>query len=328
MRAVDASGGTLRRLRWLAVALLAIFVYGIVGYLILGFDVIEAIHMTAAQLTTTGFASTRPLTAAEQVFTTTVAVLGVIVFLAILAVVVQAFVEGQLGAGSRRRRMQRRIDDLRNHYIVCAYGRVGRSVARELEAEGVPFVVIEVLEELEEQLRSDGILYLIADPTKESVLKAAGIVRAKALVCAVDSDERNVYITLTGRSLNPDLFIVARASRAESSEQLQRAGANRVVSPYATSGRHMALLALRPRVVDTLDVAGTGGVRLDELRVEPGSPLVGRTLGDACGGAVPLLVARSGGDTHPNPAPELRLEEGDLILVFGEPAALSVVEGA
>jgi voltage-gated potassium channel len=325
---VDASGGTLRRLRWLVIALLAIFAYGVAGYAILGFSVVESIHMTAAQLTTTGFTTARPLTRAEQIFTTTVAVFGVIVFLAILAVVVQAFVEGQLGAGTRRRRMQRRIEDLRAHYIICAYGRVGRSVARELEAEGVPFVVIETLEELEAQMRSDGLLYQIADPTQETALRAAGIERARALVCAVDFDESNVYITLTGRSLSPDLFIVARASRAESALRLQRAGADRVVSPYATSGRHMALLALRPRVIDSLDVAGEGGVRLDELRVEAGSPLVGRSLGDACGSAVPLLVARAGGETHPNPQQDMRLEEGDLILVFGEPAALSAVEGA
>ncbi len=223
--------------------------------------------------------------------------------------------------------MQRRIDRLHGHFIICAYGRVGRAVAREFEAEGVPFVVIDIKEELEERLISDGVLYLIEDPASEAVLRRAGIERAQGLVCAVDSDAANVYITLTARALNPAIFITARAGEPESPERLYRAGANRVISPYVTSGRHMALLTLRPRILDYLEVAGDRqGLRLEELLIESGSALVGRELAEVAGEAVPLLLRRVTGDTIPNPSPREVLQAGDLLLLYGEPKTLRPVE--
>ncbi|MDQ4144479.1 MAG: NAD-binding protein [Actinomycetota bacterium] len=223
--------------------------------------------------------------------------------------------------------MQRRIDSLKGHFIICAYGRVGRAVAREFEAEGVPFVVIDVKEELEERMQSDGVLYLIGDPSSEAVLRQAGIERAHGLVCAVDSDAANVYITLSARALNPDIFITARAGEPESPERLYRAGANRVISPYVTSGRHMALLTLRPRVVDYLEVAGARGLRLEEVVIEAGSPLAGRELGEVAGEAVPVLLRRATGETIANPSPNETLQAGDLLLLYGEPKVLRPVEG-
>lgn len=225
-------------------------------------------------------------------------------------------------AWERRRRMQHRLEDLRDHTIVCAYGRVGRAAARELEAEGVPFVVIEPREEAEARMRADRVLHLTGDPTSEPVLRRAGIERAKGLLCAVDSDATNVYITLTARSLNPDIYIVARASEADSPDRLRRAGANRVISPYRSSGQRMAHLVLRPRVVDSLEVLGK---RLQELIVESGSPLVGRTLGEACEGAVPLLVHRADGETCMHPEVDEIVQADDHILVWGEGEGASVL---
>ena len=222
--------------------------------------------------------------------------------------------------------MDKKIDQMRDHYIICAYGRVGRAVAREFEAEGVPFVIIESKEELEEQMRRDGALYLTGDPTSERALRRAGVERARGLVCAVDSDTANVYISLTARSINPKIFVVARAGEAGSAELLNRAGADRVISPYVTSGRHMALVALRPRVLDSLDVFGRGGLRLDELIVEPNSKLVGMSLGQACGPAVPLLIRRSDGEIDSHPSPEAPLGAGDVILLLGDSAQLKRVE--
>ncbi|MCA1836456.1 MAG: NAD-binding protein [Actinobacteria bacterium] len=186
--------------------------------------------------------------------------------------------------------MQRRITELRDHHIVCAYGRVGRAAAREFEADGVPFVVIEVKPELEEDLKRDGVLYLMGNSSSEAILRAAGIHRARGLVCAVDSDAENVYITLVARSLNPTISIVARASEDAAADRLYRAGANRVVSPYATSGRRMALIALRPEVVDFFDLArsGTGAVRIAELGIWTAGDQV---QGDSEGGLAGFLVA-------------------------------------
>ena len=157
-----------------------------------------------------------------------------------------AIVEGRVSLFSRSLRMRRRLDELRGHFIVCAYGRVGRAIARELEAEGVRFVVVDSKAELESDLQRDGQCYLIGDASDEAVLRQAGIDRAQGLICAVDSDAENVFITIVARSLSPDLLIVARAAREHSADRLYRAGATHVVSPYVTSGRRMANLAIRP----------------------------------------------------------------------------------
>jgi len=321
-------GGPARRLLLLLIAILLVFSYGVVGYMLLGFGFIDALYMTALALTTAGFTPAGHLDGAAKVFTVTIAVLGVSAFLAVLGVLTTALTDRQFISNSRRRRMDKRIEKLRGHQVVCAYGRVGRTVAREFEGEGIPFVVVDAKEELEGQMQEDGVLYILGDPASPDALRRAGIERARALLCALDSDAANVYIALTARSLNPDLFVVARAGEPGSAELLFRAGADRVISPYVTSGRHMALVSLRPRVVDFFEVVGLGGkrARLDELSVEEGSPLVGQTLGEVCGDAVPLLLQRGSGQVLANPDGRERLAPGDLLFLFGEPAVLRAIE--
>jgi voltage-gated potassium channel len=309
----------------------AIVAYGVAGYMWLeGWGFVEALYMTMISLTTVGFKEVKPLDASGQLFTITLLLLGVVLVLITLSLAARAVAEGALGERSRRKRMLRRIDSLKDHFIICAYGRVGRTVAREFEAEGVDFVVIENNEELEEQLQDDGVLFLDGDATLEGVLRDAGIDRARGLVCALDSDANNVYITLAARSLNQRVFIVGRASDPAAGERLYRAGADRVISPYVSSGRHMAMMALRPRVVDYLEVAprDAPALRFEELQVEAGSDLVGRELSDACGGNIALAVRRAGGEIVPNPSPALRLEAGDLLMLLGEKDALRPVEGS
>jgi len=304
--------------------------YGVLGYMWLeGWGFVEALYMVLITLTTVGFREVRPLGTAGQLFTISLLLLGVALVLITLSLTARAVVEGALAERSRRKRMLKRIGALEDHFIICAYGRVGRTVAREFEAEGADFVVIENNEELEEQLQQDGVLYLDGDPTLESVLKDAGIARARGLVCALDSDAGNVYITLAARSLNPRVFIVARASDPAAAEHLYRAGADRVISPYVSSGRHMAMMALRPRVVDYLEVSPREAptLRFEELRVEPGSELVGRALSDACRGNIALAVRRAGGDIVANPRSDLLLEEGDLLMLLGEKESLRPLEG-
>lgn len=207
----------------------------------------------------------------------------------------------------------------KDHYIVCAYGRVGRTVARELEAEGHPFIVIERRQDLEHQMISDGVRYLVGDPTSEVLLRSAGIARARALITCVDSDADNVYITLTARALNADLFIVARASDPKTRHRLTHAGADRIVSPYVSSGTHMAMLALRPRIVDYLEIVGHDErtLRFEELEVERGSPLEGATVADVTGGLRPLVIRRADGSVLAQPAGGERVRGGDLIVLLG-----------
>lgn len=304
----------------LVLAAVGVVAYGVSGYLILGNGFVDAIYRTGLTLTTVGFSSEQAPARAEKLFTTSVAMVGVLLYLIVLAVVASVITEGHFVRAARRRRMQRRIVDLHDHFIICAYGRVGRAVAREFESEGVPFVVVDPAEAVMERMANDGVLHLIEDPTNEATLLSAGVQRARGLITAVDSDSTNVYITMAARALNPDLFIVARASERDSPEHLYRAGANRVISPYVSSGRHMALLSLRPRVVDYLDIAGLGetAMRIEEVRIEAGSPFVGATVAEVCVDSMPLLVRHGDGPLHLAPSGAERLEIGDVLVVVRE----------
>jgi voltage-gated potassium channel len=309
---------------WLMASGIVLLGYGLVGYKLFGFGLVDAVYLTLSALTTEGFATPVALSDGAKIFTVSLSLFGVTVFVAVLGILAGALVDGKLIHRSRRWSMQRRISELRDHHIICAYGRVGRAAAREFEADGVPFVVIEVKPEIEEDLKRDGVLYLIGNSSSEALLRAAGIHRARGLVCAVDSDAENVYITLVARSLNPNISIVARASEDAAADRLYRAGANRVVSPYVTSGRRMALIALRPEVVDFFDLArsGSGAVRIEELLVSEDSKLVGQTVAQVCGSATALLIRRAAGELVPNPSRDTVVNAGDLVVAFGEPDTL------
>ncbi len=302
---------------------------GIVGYLSFGYPPWVAVSMTLLTLTTVGFPPGSHLSTGELVFTAGLAFLGVGLFFVVLALAAAAIVEGRVSLFSRSRRMRRRLDELHGHFIVCAYGRVGRAIARELAAGDVPFVVVDSNAGLKADLEQEDRCYLIGDASDEAVLRKAGIERAKALICAVDSDAENVFITIVVRSLSPDLRIVARAAREQSADRLYRAGATHVVSPYATSGRRMANLAVRPSVVEFFDVARAGhpDLRLEELAITEGSPLAGRPLKELRGPAVPLLVRHPSGQLVANPGRDLRLQAGDVLIIFGEAGDLSPLDG-
>lgn len=312
----------------MVLALVVIGCYGVVGYLLLGFSVSTAFYVTLLALVDNGAPAGLSLSLGAKVFTITLVLLGVGVFLVLLSRVGAAVVEGAVTLNAKGRRMQRRVERMRDHYILCAYGRVGRTVARELASEGAQFVVIEARTELEPDLQRDGVAYLLGSPSSEEMLVEAGIARARGVICTVDSDAENVYITIMARSLNPDAAIVSRAAQPESAERLRRAGATRVVSPYTTSGRRMALLALRPSVVDFFEIAGRGAsdLRLEELVVQEGSELIGRPLSAVCGAAIPLLIRRVGGELLPSPAGMVVLEEGDAVVIYGDRSALRPIE--
>jgi voltage-gated potassium channel len=301
---------------------------GVAGYLGFGYSLWTAVAMTLLTLTTVGFATGDHLSTGVLVFTAGLALLGVSLFVVIGSLAATAIVEGRVSLFSRSRRMRRRLDELHGHFIVCAYGRVGRSIARELAAQGVPFVVVDSKAELEPDLERDGHHYLIGDASDETVLRQAGIERAQGLVCAVDSDAENVFITIVARSLSPDMLIVARAAREQSADRLYRAGATHVVSPYVISGRRMANLAIRPHVVEFFDVARAGqpDLRLEELAITEGSPLAGQSLQELRGPAVPLLVRHPNGQLIANPARDLQLQVGDVLVVFGEVSDLNPLD--
>jgi voltage-gated potassium channel len=296
------------------VALTAVVLYGVTGYMVLeGWSAIDALYMTITTMTTVGFREVRDLDTGGRMFTLTVVVLGVGTALIGISLLAAAIAEAELGGLTRRRRMSRRIAQLKEHFIVCAYGRVGRAAVRELQAAGVDLVVVDPKQELRERMERDKVAFLIDDPTLEPVLRHVGVDAARGLICAVDSDATNVFITLAARSLNPDLFIVARASELSSHEALERAGADRVVSPYASSGRHMVKMALDPTVIDLFDDASDRGlIEVEERRVAAPSDLIGITVAES---EVPILaIRRSNGRLEPTPASSTLIEAGDVLL--------------
>jgi voltage-gated potassium channel len=301
--------------------------YGTVGFRVIeDYPWLDALYMTVTTLTTVGFGEIHPLSTAGRAFAISLITFGVLAVFDLIAVFTSMLASGRLSRSIERRAMQRRIRDLRDHYVVCAYGRVGRAATRELVRRGAEVVVIENQEAVEPLLGEAGVPYLIADPSEESVLEEAGVGRARALLCAVDSDVVNVYITLSARALYPDLFIIARAARPESVDKLRRAGADRVISPYAVSGVRMAAMALQPAVLEFVDMVSVDpDLRIEEVVVGKGSALATRSVRDVCApyeGVMVLAVRNPAGELLIPPRADTVLSEGDLIIVVGPAAAL------
>jgi len=320
----------LRLWRPLAV-LAAVLVYGTVGYVVIeGWSALDAFFMTVISITTVGYEEVHPLDAAGKGFTISLIVFGVVGFLYTFGVMVEMLGSGRWQEYRRFRRMQDQLSRLRDHVIVCGYGRTGKQVVAELEQGNHAYVVVEMNPQPFSEVQRDRRLHVHGDAANDEVLHQAGIDRARALVSAVDSDERNVYIVLTARSIQPGLFIVARSSFPDSLAKLRRAGADRVVSPYTLSGRRMAALALQPAVVDTIDMVMGGEsetMAIEELVVPTGAP--GRTAGELRrSGAILLAVRSPGGALSVGPTDAQPLYPDDLIVAMGMRAQLDALADA
>jgi voltage-gated potassium channel len=305
--------------------------YGTFGYRLLeDWNLLDAFYMTVITLTTVGFREVQPLDDGGQLFTISLIFLGVVALLSAVGAGTDLLASGTLGKTLAERRTRKRMDSMRDHFIVCGYGRVGRAAASGLVADRAAVVVIDPDPKAAQVLEREGLPHLLAEATEAALLEA-GIDRARGLVCAVDSDEVNVYITITARALNPSLTIVARAARPESVETLRRAGCDRVVSPYGLSGSRMAFLSLRPAVVDFLDMVTLApDLRLEEIVVRSGSLLAGKTIGAARAefpGATILALRRENASFVPSPADSERLEPNDLVVVLGPVSALEAMGG-
>ena len=281
----------------------------------------DALFMVLTTVTTVGYEEVHPLGQGGRIFTMTVIVLGVGTMLYTLGILAEALIEGHLGRYARMRGMERRIAGLTNHFIVCGYGRMGTRVAQEFRQLDTPFVVVESNVEPLERLRASDVLYVEGDAASDDSLLKAGILRAKGLVTAVDSDERNVFITLT-----------ARSSYQDSTEKLRRAGANQVVSPYLMGAHRMAALAVRPVAVDVLDTVLHGeniDLVVEELLVVASSRVLGRTLADSGirqAGANILAIRKRSGQLRINPPETQVLESDDLLVAIGTRKQMSAAE--
>jgi voltage-gated potassium channel len=224
---------------------------GVAGYMIIEhWSFLDALYMTIRAITTAGYGEVYPLSQGGKVFSIVLLIGGVVGVLYALGLLMQCLLEGQLGITLRRRRMKTEIAKLKEHFILCGYGRMGREIANTFNDEGIPFVVIENSQESAAMAGEDGYLYLQGDATNDEVLKEARIESARGLVAAVGSDVDNTYITLSARGLCPDLLITARSCSPGVEVKLKRAGANCIVSPHSIGARRMAMLALHPAAVD------------------------------------------------------------------------------
>jgi voltage-gated potassium channel len=321
-----------RRARLGLAALFVIVGGGTVGYLMLGFSFLDAVYQTVTTISTVGFREVEPLTGAGKVFTMALILAGVGTALYTFGVLVEGLVEGQLQELLGRRRMERRIARRSGHVVVCGYGRVGRAITARVAGAGQQVVVVD-----RDPARLAGLTFetVLGDANDETVLRSAGIERARVLVAALSSDADNLYLTLTGRSLGPQLFIVARARIEPAEAKLVQAGADRVVNPQRIGGQRMAAFVLQPHVAEFLDVVmhdGSLEFRLAEIVVPDSSSLAGRSLRDAHirdrTGALVLALRSPEGEFVTNPTPETAICPGHVLIAIGTGTQLDALEAA
>lgn len=314
-----------RRLLIALSPVLVVVAFAITGYMVLwDYTPIEAFYMTVITVGTVGYQEVRELDAAGQLYTSAVIIAGVAAGGFALSQVFDMLLEGQLSGVWEGRRRARMIAGLQGHTIVAGTGRVGSVVARTLDAEGRPFVILDNSPECIEAARASGWLHIEGDATDESVLAQAGIERAGAVVTALDTDAENLFVTVTARSMNPRVFIVARCSHESTESKLLKAGADRVLTPNVIGGRRMATMVLHPTVSDYLDLVSHGSgleYRLQEVTVSEGSATAGKTLADSRlreqTGVYVLAVRHGEGGIDANPAATRRIEPGDRLVVLG-----------
>ena len=315
-----------KKLRYALSMLIGIIAFGTVGYyLIENMTLFEAFYMTIITLSTVGFSEVIPLSQAGRAITVVIIVLGISVGAYTIGMLVRALVEGELVKIFGRRKVQKQVSGLKNHFIICGFGRIGRIICSELDADNIDFVVIEQDPSVIEHIEARKYLYLEMDATTEEALMQAGVMKAKGIVTAVNSDANNVFITMTAKSLRPDVFVLARASEEKNEPKLLRAGANRVVSPYLIGGRRIAQMLKRPTVVDFVDIAMMGshlGLMMEEAKIGEKSSLIGKNLIDSHlrkdYGVIIVAIKKQSGDMVFNPTPAEKLDAGDVIVVIGK----------
>jgi len=301
--------------------------------LIEGWNAWDAFYMTVTTVVTVGFGEIHPLSTAGRMFTVALIFSGVGTAFYTATLVATIIVEGGLQRRLARRRAARMLEHIKDHFIVCGYGRIGSIIAAELHQQGVPVAVIERDPERVRQAIDRGWLALEADASREEVLAKAGIHRARGLITAVGTDAENVFTVLTARVMRPDLFIIARVESDDAEHKLRRAGADRVISPYQIGATQMVQTALRPAVVDFFHLA-TSSERLDlsmeQVHINDDSPLVNQSIVDAGirqkFGVIVVGIKRAGGGMDFNPPPDAVMRPGDELVVLGRTDSVKALE--
>jgi voltage-gated potassium channel len=314
----------MRRLAILFSALLLLIAAGTVGFMATqGVSVGYAFDWTMDTVTTLG-SIPDPHNSGARLVKVGLEIFGIGTLFYGFATVAEFFVSGQLTGLLAERRTQKMIDTYHDHYIICGFGRVGRQVARDLRSAGAKHVVIDDNPDNREVAMAHDERFIESPAADDDTLRKAGIERARGVIACVDSDAENIFIALTARELRSDILIIARASAEDSEKKLLRAGADRVISPYKTSGSEMARVALHPQVGGAVEVAD---FRMEEIEVTAGALGAGKTIQDIRGQSVIVAVRRPDGRLEAQPAPHTVINAGDMLVALGSPAALELLEG-
>jgi voltage-gated potassium channel len=315
-----------RKLGLALVTFFGVFVVGTAGYVIIeqeqGATIADAAYMTAITLSTVGFTEVWELTPGGRIWTCVVILFGIGAVSVAFTSMISLIVSGELRSYRGRQKVESLLKQMEDHIVVCGYGRMGAMAVSELRQAGSSIVVIELNEDREDDLREQGIAYVLGDATDEDNLKRAGIERASALVAVLPHDVDNVFITLTVHTLRPDMTIIARAEQPRTELKLKRAGATRVVCPQVIGARVIGNMVLRPAVTDFVEVARKGvELEMDEYVLGANSPLVGKTLKETAirveAAATVVAIKRAGGGAIYNPQADLALQRGDTLILVG-----------
>jgi voltage-gated potassium channel len=323
-----------KRILFFAGVLIFLAGIGTLGFVVFeDLTVLDAFYMTVVMISTVGLGMS-PETDAGKILAIFIIAIGVGTLFYAFGTFIEFLIGGYLADLLEERSMKKKISEYSGHYVICGFGRVGEQVAREFERSGKEFIIVDANPESIEHCRERGYPFVQGDAAKDEVLKEARLSTAKGLVACVNSDADNVFVTLSARVLSPDLIIVSRGNTEESYNKLVKAGADKVVSPYAIGGREMATLMLKPMVSDYLDIVTGGGqleLRVEQIKLSCGSPVLGQSIVDLnvrqLTGSTILAIRKPGGEFDTNPSPDTVLEENDRLITAGTREEISMLEG-
>ena len=323
-----------RRFILIVVAIVTTLTIGTVGFTVIdGYPPFDAFYMSLTTMTTVGYGEIHPLSQAGRIFNSFLIVFGVTTIFIAIGAMTQTIIELEFGDAIGKRRNKRMIDNLKDHYIICGYGRVGRGAAHELRHAGVPFVVVDNNPDRAERAMLAGMLAVAADSTQDETLRLVGIERARGLVAALATDADNLFVLLSAKGLNPQIYVATRAAEEGAEAKMRRAGADAVFAPYAMTGHRLAQSLLRPHVVQFLDFTTKDvgeDIAIEQVRVAGTSEMVSKTIKEMQlrkeVGVIVMAIRKESGEMVFNPPAETAVQGGDYLIVMGRPGNLRTLE--
>jgi voltage-gated potassium channel len=324
-----------RRFLVLFFAIASTLAIGTVGFVLTDhYPPFDAFYMTLTTMTTVGYGEIHPLSTRGRIFNSFIIFFGVTTLFIAVGTITQTIIEWEFGDAIGKRRAKRMIDKLKNHYIICGYGRVGRGAADELKREGVPTVIVDINPERAERAVMAGQLAVAADSTRDDTLRQVGVERARGLVAALATDADNLFVLLSAKALNPRIHVATRAAEEGAEDKMRRAGADAVFAPYSITGHRLAHALLRPHVVQFLDFTTTTNlgedISIEQVPVSPQTPMLSKTIREMQIGSelgvIVMAIRKSDGTMVFNPPADTAIRGGEFLIVMGRQQSLRALE--